>query len=131
MNNYKDTPELSARMHSPLMERIVELKENFYAEAGKYDYAPKDLADAMDARCYRGGVKRSRMNPLKYRKGDYAAYAMLVLYAAAIISLGIYAKSRTYGACSHAPIPSTSLAAPSRKRNTSRWPAMVPPCQWT
>lgn len=48
MNNYKDTPELSARMHSPLMERIVELKENFYAEAGKYDYAPKDLADAMD-----------------------------------------------------------------------------------
>ena len=48
MNNYKDTPELSARMHSPLMERIVELKENYYAEAGKYDYAPKDLADAMD-----------------------------------------------------------------------------------
>ena len=48
MNNYKDTPELRARMHSPLMERIVELKENFYAEAGKYDYAPKDLADAMD-----------------------------------------------------------------------------------
>lgn len=48
MNNYKDTPELSARMHSPLMERIVELKENFYAEVGKYDYAPKDLADAMD-----------------------------------------------------------------------------------
>ena len=48
MNNYKDTPELSARMHSPLMERIVELKEHFYAEAGKYDYAPKDLADAMD-----------------------------------------------------------------------------------
>ena len=48
MNNYKDTPELSARMHSPLMERIVELKENFYTEAGKYDYAPKDLADAMD-----------------------------------------------------------------------------------
>ena len=48
MNNYKDTPELSARMHSPLMERIVELKENFYAEAGKYDYAPADFADAMD-----------------------------------------------------------------------------------
>ena len=48
MNRYKDTPELSARMHSPLMERIVELKENFYAEAGKYDYAPQDFADAMD-----------------------------------------------------------------------------------
>ena len=48
MNNYKDTPELKARMHSPLMERIVELKENFYAEAGKYNYAPADFADAMD-----------------------------------------------------------------------------------
>ena len=48
MNNYKDTPELKARMHSPLMERIVELKENFYSEAGKFDYAPADFADAMD-----------------------------------------------------------------------------------
>ena len=48
MNRYKDTPELEARMHSPLMERIVELKENFYAEAGKYDYAPQNFADAMD-----------------------------------------------------------------------------------
>ena len=48
MNNYKDTPELKARMNSPLMERIVELKENFYAEADKYDYAPADFADAMD-----------------------------------------------------------------------------------
>ena len=48
MNNYKDTPELKARMNSPLMERIVELKENFYTEADKYDYAPADFADAMD-----------------------------------------------------------------------------------
>lgn len=48
MNNYKDTPELCARMHSPLMERIVELKENFYSEADKFDYAPADFADAMD-----------------------------------------------------------------------------------
>ena len=48
MNSYKDTPELSARMHSPLMERIVELKENFYTEADKYDYAPADFADAME-----------------------------------------------------------------------------------
>ena len=48
MNNYKDTPELKARMNSPLMERIVELKENFYTEADKFDYAPADFADAMD-----------------------------------------------------------------------------------
>ena len=33
MNNYKDTPELKARMQSPLLERIVEHKENFYTEA--------------------------------------------------------------------------------------------------
>ena len=32
MNNYKDTPELSARMHSPLMERIVELKPRVILE---------------------------------------------------------------------------------------------------
>jgi len=48
MNRYKDTPELEARMHSPLMERIVELKENFYAESAKYDYAPQNFEDAMD-----------------------------------------------------------------------------------
>lgn len=48
MNRYQDTPELQARMHSPLMERIVELKENFYAAAGKEECAPTDFADAMD-----------------------------------------------------------------------------------
>lgn len=52
MNSYKDTPELEARMHSALMERIVELKEfdtAFEPQHHKYDYAPKNLADAMDS----------------------------------------------------------------------------------
>lgn len=44
-----------------------------------------DLAMAMEARCYHGGEGRTRMNPMKYKRGDYAAYAVLVLYLAAII----------------------------------------------
>ena len=51
----------------------------------------------MDARCYRGGIARTRLKPLKYRKGDYVAYVMLILYAAAIISLGICAKYLPFG----------------------------------
>ncbi len=48
MNSYQDTPELKARMQSPLMERIVELKENFYAAAGTDECAPVNFDDAMD-----------------------------------------------------------------------------------
>lgn len=33
---------------SPLMQRIVELKENGYADKDSFDYAPEDFADAMD-----------------------------------------------------------------------------------
>lgn len=32
-----------------MMERIVELKERGFADADKYDYAPRDYADAMDS----------------------------------------------------------------------------------
>ena len=42
-----------------------------------------DLAMAMDARCYRGGAGRTKMNPLKYKKADAAAYGMLFVYFAA------------------------------------------------
>ncbi len=31
-----------------LMQRIVELKENGYADKDSFDYAPEDFADAMD-----------------------------------------------------------------------------------
>ena len=34
---------------SPLMQRIVELKENGYADKDSFDYAPEDFADAMDS----------------------------------------------------------------------------------
>ena len=48
-----------------------------------------DLATAMEARCYHGGEGRTRMKPLRYRKQDYSAYAVVLLYFAAVITLGI------------------------------------------
>ena len=46
-----------------------------------------DLALAMEARCYHGGSGRTKMKPLKYHGRDFAAYAILALYLAAIIVL--------------------------------------------
>lgn len=39
-----------------------------------------DLALAMDARCYHGGEGRTKMKPLKYKPGDFMAYAVLAGY---------------------------------------------------
>lgn len=46
-----------------------------------------DLATAMEARCYRGGVGRTKMKPLEYKKADYFTYAVYFIYAVAAISL--------------------------------------------
>ena len=43
------------------------------------------FALAMEARCYRGGENRTRMNEMKFRKRDYAAIVMMVLFLAVII----------------------------------------------
>ena len=48
-----------------------------------------DLALAMESRCYRGGEGRTKLHPLKYRKRDAIAYLVLLLYIAAIITVGI------------------------------------------
>lgn len=48
-----------------------------------------DLAMAMEARCYRGGQGRTKMKPLIYKKRDFCAYGVLVLYLAVIITVGI------------------------------------------
>ena len=48
-----------------------------------------DLAMAMEARCYRGGEGRTKMKPLLYGRGDYAAYGVFVLYIVLIIAAGI------------------------------------------
>lgn len=48
-----------------------------------------DLAMAMEARCYHGGEGRTKMKPLVYAKRDYAAYGVVVLFLAVIITLRI------------------------------------------
>ncbi len=48
-NFYSDVKEIKFEIeNSPLMERIVELKERNYADKDNYDEAPQDFADAMD-----------------------------------------------------------------------------------
>lgn len=49
-----------------------------------------DLALAMEARCYRGGDGRTKLHPLRYAGRDYIAYAVLIIYLAAIIVVGMY-----------------------------------------
>lgn len=46
-----------------------------------------DLAMAMEARCYRGGSGRTKMKPLKYKKRDIMAYAILFVYLAVMICI--------------------------------------------
>ena len=48
-NFYTDVPEIRFEMeNSPLMQRIVDLKERDYADKDKYDEAPQDYEDALD-----------------------------------------------------------------------------------
>lgn len=48
-----------------------------------------DLANAMDARCYKGGDGRTKMKPLKYKKIDAVGYLVLLFYLAAMIAAKI------------------------------------------
>lgn len=48
-----------------------------------------DLALAMDARCYHGGVGRTKMKPLQYRMVDYIAYMLLFVYLVGMIVLAV------------------------------------------
>lgn len=48
-----------------------------------------DLAMAMEARCYRGGEGRTKMKPLYYEKRDRAAYAVFIVYLAAVIAIRV------------------------------------------
>ncbi len=47
-----------------------------------------DLAMAMEARCYQGGEGRTKMKPLAYKKQDYLAYAILLLYLTVSVLAG-------------------------------------------
>ena len=47
-----------------------------------------DLAMAMEARCYRGGEYRTKMKPLVYKKRDFTAYGILIVYLVVCIVIG-------------------------------------------
>lgn len=49
-----------------------------------------DLAMAMEARCYHGGEGRTKMKPLRYVSRDHVAYAIVILYVAAVFVIGRY-----------------------------------------
>ncbi len=48
-NFYTDNKDLRFQLEHPMMEKIVGLKEMDFKDAGVYDYAPKDFADALDS----------------------------------------------------------------------------------
>ena len=45
----------------------------------------QDLAMAMEARCYRGGSNRTRMNAMKIKKKDGIAVFLMIMYLALVI----------------------------------------------
>lgn len=48
MNYYNNNPALKFQLSHPLMQKIVSLKEQNFAEKDTFDYAPKDFEDAID-----------------------------------------------------------------------------------
>jgi alkylation response protein AidB-like acyl-CoA dehydrogenase len=48
-NFYNDNKDLKFHLEHPLMKKIVDLKEQNYADKDKYDYAPADFEDALDS----------------------------------------------------------------------------------
>lgn len=55
-----------------------------------------DLAMAMEARCYRGGEGRTKMKPLRYNGKDWAAYAVIFVYVAAVVAIGRYVPLKVW-----------------------------------
>ena len=45
----------------------------------------RELAEAMEARCYAVGVERTKLYPLKYKKKDVIAFLFMTIYVAAIV----------------------------------------------
>lgn len=50
----------------------------------------QDLAMAMEARCYRGGAGRTRMNEIKFDKLDFMAIAACLIFLGVVISMRIF-----------------------------------------
>ena len=49
-----------------------------------------ELAMAMECRCYRGSVGRTRMKQLEYQKRDFVALAFMLLCLVAVIAINAY-----------------------------------------
>ncbi len=49
-----------------------------------------DLAMAMEARCYHGGDHRTQMKPLRYKREDWIAYAILAAYFALAVIFRVF-----------------------------------------
>jgi alkylation response protein AidB-like acyl-CoA dehydrogenase len=48
-NYFTDNLDLKFHLSHPLMQRIIELKENHFENKDDFDYAPKDFEDTMDS----------------------------------------------------------------------------------
>ncbi len=48
-NFFTDNKDLQFHLNHPLMRKIVELKEDGFSDAAKFDYAPVDFDDAVDS----------------------------------------------------------------------------------
>src|SRR5271157_3758310 len=48
-NFYKDNDDIQFHIKNIDLDWIIELKENNFKDKGKFDYAPKNLADAKDS----------------------------------------------------------------------------------
>ncbi|MDR2448753.1 MAG: acyl-CoA dehydrogenase family protein [Prevotellaceae bacterium] len=49
MNFYTDNKDIAFQLQHPLMRKIVELKEKGFADKGEFDFAPRDVDDALDS----------------------------------------------------------------------------------
>lgn len=49
----------------------------------------QDLANAMEARCYRGGKGRTRMNEIRFNRGDVFAFILIILFFAFVLTVKI------------------------------------------
>lgn len=47
----------------------------------------RELAEAMEARCYAVGVERTKLYPLRYRKKDAVAFILVIVYVMVILLL--------------------------------------------
>jgi len=69
-----------------LMDRVKALVPMLVPLFVSAFHRANDLAMAMEARCYRGGVGRTRMKPLKYKKRDGMAYLCLLVYLVVLVT---------------------------------------------